>query len=129
LVLNGSGVTKRPGQTLTMASLMLAVGLMGFGVVQTAVGALLILLFIGVAAAVVNIVAVTWMQAKTEMAMQGRVASLLVFAAVALDPFSNALSGVLGELNLTVLFIGAGGLVALGAVGTLFSRALRRETL
>lgn len=52
--------------------------------------------------------AVTWLQRQAAPEMQGRMASLLVFAAVAADPFSNALAGVLAEWSLTGLFVGAG---------------------
>jgi hypothetical protein len=34
--------------------------------------------------------------------------SLVMFASVALDPFSQAISGVLMEVNLTGLFVAAG---------------------
>jgi hypothetical protein len=40
--------------------------------------------------------------------MQGRMMSLVMFASVALDPFSQAISGVLMEVNLTGLFVAAG---------------------
>jgi hypothetical protein len=40
--------------------------------------------------------------------MQGRMMSLVMFAAIALDPFSQAISGVLMEINLTGLFVAAG---------------------
>jgi len=68
--------------------------------------------------------AVTWLQQQAEPAMQGRMASLLTFAAVATDPFSNALAGVLADWSLTGLFVGAGlltiataALVAGGSIG------------
>ena len=40
---------------------------------------------IGIFGSITNINAVTWLQLKTDMHMQGRIASLVVFAAVALD--------------------------------------------
>jgi hypothetical protein len=40
--------------------------------------------------------------------MQGRMMSLVMFAAIALDPFSQAISGMFLDINLTALFIAAG---------------------
>jgi hypothetical protein len=48
--------------------------------------------------------------------MMGRVMSLIVLAEVGLTPISNALAGVLGELNVTALFVGAGGLLSMVAL-------------
>lgn len=47
----------------------------------------------------------TWMQQQTPLQMQGRVISLLLFAAVALDPFSQALAGLLIESGLWTVAI------------------------
>ncbi|NJN15142.1 MAG: MFS transporter [Oscillochloris sp.] len=74
----------------------------------------------GVGVGMLTVIAVSWLQEQTSAAMQGRMASLLVFSAVALDPFSNGLAGVISELSLTGLFVGAGvlmlvvGIVVLG---------------
>jgi MFS family permease len=121
------GTMRRPGMALVYTSAALAIGLIVLGVAPSFPVAFGACLFIGVFGAFTNINAVTLMQVKAAPQMQGRVASLLVFAAVALDPFSNAVSGVLGELNLVVLFCGAGALVAVGAVVAWFNRTLREE--
>jgi hypothetical protein len=52
-------------------------------------------------------------------------ASLLLFAAVALDPFSNALSGALSEWSLSGLFLAAGGLMVVGGLLALLSPGVR----
>lgn len=48
---------------------------------------------------------------ETAIAMQGRMMGLVMFAAVALDPFSQAISGVLLNISLTGLFLAAGTLM------------------
>jgi len=48
--------------------------------------------------------------------MLGRVMSFAMFSAVALDPISFALAGVLVELDLTTMFLAAGTLLLLTAV-------------
>jgi hypothetical protein len=82
---------------------------------------------IGVFGSITNINAVTWLQIKTDMHMQGRIASLVVFAAVALDPFSNAISGAIAEFDVTLLFCAAGALVGIGGIVALFNPTLREE--
>jgi hypothetical protein len=59
----------------------------------------------------------TWLQQQTAFHMQGRMMSLIMFAAVALDPFSQAASGALLEISLTGLFVAAGIIMLLTAMG------------
>ncbi|MDX2163440.1 MAG: MFS transporter [bacterium] len=119
------GQMKRPGMALVYTAFALAAGLIALGFAPSFWFAFAACFMIGIFAAITNVNAVTWMQLKTEMHMQGRIASLLVFAAVALDPFSNAISGAVAELNLTALFVGAGLLVGTGGVIALSNRQLR----
>lgn len=67
-----------------------------------------IILSMGVGGGIVGVLALTWLQQETAIAMQGRMMSLVMFAAVALDPFSQAISGVLLDMSLTGLFLAAG---------------------
>jgi hypothetical protein len=55
----------------------------------------------------------------------GRVMSFAMFSAVALDPISFALAGVLVELDLTAMFLAAGALLLLTAVLGALSRTMR----
>jgi hypothetical protein len=48
--------------------------------------------------------------------MMGRVMSLIVLAEVGLNPISNALAGMVGDLSVTALFVGAGSLLTLVAL-------------
>ncbi|NJK34974.1 MAG: hypothetical protein HC919_08505 [Oscillatoriales cyanobacterium SM2_2_1] len=54
--------------------------------------------------------------------MQGQMMSLVMFAAVALDPFSQATSGVLRDIGLTGLFLAAGTAMFVTAFVALLSR-------
>lgn len=58
----------------------------------------------GVASAVNS----TWVQAITKTSMLGRVSALMMIAALAFDPFSQAFSGVIAEWSIEGLFIVAG---------------------
>jgi MFS family permease len=113
---------RRPA--LLLAALMIVLGL-GLGLTGLAPSywvALVIQAVMGVGVGVVSVVAISWLQAQTAEAMQGRMASLLVFSAVALDPFSNALAGALSEWSLTGMFLLAGATLLAGGVIALARR-------
>jgi len=57
--------------------------------------------------------------------MIGRVMSLAMFSAVALDPISFALAGLLVQLDLTAMFLAAGTLLLLTAVAGAASSTMR----
>ena len=81
---------------------------------------------IGGAAGFLGVVNISWLQERSEPHLTGRVMSLAMFAAVSLDPLSFALAGLLAELGLSVLFLGAGGLLVLTALIGVASGTVRR---
>jgi hypothetical protein len=80
---------------------------------------------IGVVGSFLGIINVTWLQERSEPGLTGRVMSLAMFAAVALDPISFALAGVLVEIDLAATFVGAGILLLLTALLGAASRTMR----
>jgi hypothetical protein len=80
---------------------------------------------IGATASFLGVITVSWLQERAQQGMTGRVMSLAMFSAVALDPISFALAGVLVELNLTAMFLAAGTLLLLTAVAGAASRTMR----
>ena len=86
----------------------LGTGLIALGFVSHTWTAATIILSMGIGGGIVGILALTWLQQETAISMQGRMMSLVMFAAVALDPFSQAISGVLLDISLTGLFMAAG---------------------
>ncbi|MDX2139008.1 MAG: MFS transporter [Chloroflexota bacterium] len=127
LIVSALGSVKRPGLMLVYTIFVLAAGLIGLGFASSFWVAFAICFVIGIFGAITNVNAVTWLQMKADAHMQGRVASLLVFSAVALDPFSNGIAGALAEIDLTLLFVAAGVLLAVGGVVALFNNTLREE--
>ena len=83
----------------------------------------------GLAIGYVNVVAISWLQARVEVAMLGRVMSVAMLVGFGISPLSMAIAGALIDVNATALFVGAGILVvataglavALGAIA-LFDR-------
>jgi len=80
---------------------------------------------VGVGDGYAVILFLTWLQARTAQAMQGRIMSLLMFAAVGLSPLSNALTGALLEVSAAVTFVAAGGLLVVIVVAVSFHPAAR----
>ncbi len=93
---------------LVLLSYSLGAGLIGLGFVQQAWLAAIVIALMGVGGGIVGVLGLTWLQQQTAPQMQGRMMSLVMFAAVALDPFSQAISGLFLDINLTALFIAAG---------------------
>ena len=80
---------------------------------------------IGATSSFLGVVTVSWLQERTEPALIGRVMSFAMFSAVALDPISFALAGILVGLDLTAMFLAAGALLLLTAVLGALSRTMR----
>ena len=68
----------------------------------------------GLAIGYVNVVAISWLQARVEPAMAGRVMSVVMLMGFGITPLSLGLAGALIDLDATAMFTGAGILV-LGA--------------
>jgi MFS family permease len=115
------GSIKNPGISLIMLAYSLGVGLIALAFVSNQWLAYAVLALMGIGGGIVSVIAVAWLQQNTPSQMQGRVMSLLMFAAIALDPFSQAISGFLSAINLTFLFVSAG--VTMLITGVVASRS------
>ncbi len=115
IILSGVLPKLKPEQFGTM--LLLIISVMGIGVAlmplfTSTVLIAAIMLVIGVANGYVNINFFTWLQKRIPQELMGRVMSLIMIASVGLAPISNALAGAISQINLNMLFIGGGGLMA-----------------
>jgi MFS family permease len=113
-----AGVLPRPApQRMGLVFLILSVAmgaeLAVFGLSSMTVVSAALALLTGAGDGWINIMFMTWLQLRTPPTMLGRVMSLLMFAAVGLAPISTSLSGALIDLNVTAVFVGTGGLIAL----------------
>jgi MFS family permease len=93
--------------------------------VPNLVAAIALATAIGATASFLGVITISWLQERTEPGLLGRVMSFAMFSAVALDPISFALAGVLVELDLTAMFLAAGALLLLTAVLGVLSRTMR----
>ena len=113
-----AGVLPRPSGKYFSLLLLAVIGALGigillFGFVTSTTFAVIIGLGMGIANGYVSIIFITWLQNRTPQAMLGRVMSLLMFAAMGLNPISMALSGFFLDLNVSGTFIVAGILMSL----------------
>lgn len=115
---------RNPGLFLVLLAYGLGVGTAALGFVQQQWMAYGVIMLMGLGGGFVGVIAVSWLQNQTNAAMQGRMMGLLTFTSVALDPFSQAISGFLMDINLTLMFVMAGATMLLTAAVTSFNRTI-----
>jgi hypothetical protein len=127
LIASMSRPLQRPGLVLVWTALALGVALLVIGVVHVY---WLILVTLFMSSTVVGATAPffsAWLQQETPLAMQGRLASLITFAAVAVDPLSQAVVGVFSQINVILAFCAPGLLLILIGVAVAFSRTAHTQ--
>ena len=125
-----AGMLPRPSKKLLGTILLSVISLIGIGLAVIGIAPTLTLaafaaLVMGIANGYNNILMITWLQQKIAPEMTGRVMSLVMFAAIGLNPVSTALAGALIGLNATVLLICAGSLMTLFTLSAAFSPVVR----
>jgi len=99
------------------------VGLLGYAPVLST--AIVLCAVMGVANGGVHVLMTTWMQRRIAKDMMGRIMSLFGLASFGLVPISSALAEFLAEVNLPLLFTGAGILLVLTCTIAATNPALR----
>lgn len=124
----GAGVVpppKRFGALIVLLCLWLGAGLAIVGLVPALWPAALVMAVTGIGTGVVNTYGISWLQRRTDRQMQGRVMSLVMLASMGATPIAYAISGAVAELNVTVLFLAAGGMALVCGIGAAASRSVR----
>lgn len=126
LVVAGSLVqTGRRGAQLLVVTAALGLGMGALGFVSNLLLAATLVAGMGVGAGYLGVVLMAWLQERSKPSLHGRMMSLMMFAAVAVDPLSYALMGVLSGLDLRIMFAAAGSLLAVAALLGAASRTVR----
>jgi hypothetical protein len=115
----GNARLERQGRVLLAAIAVSGITVGGVGLAGSILVAALLFALGGLCIGYVNIVAVSWLQARVEMAMLGRVMSLVMLVGFGVSPLSMAVAGGLLDVNATALFVGAGALVVAATVAAL----------
>jgi MFS family permease len=114
-VIAGNARLERQGRVILGALAFAGVGMAAVGLLAWLPGVVLALVVMGMAIGYTNIVAVSWIQARVDPAMVGRVMSLVMLMSFGVTPLSLGLSGALLDVDATALFVGAGILTVVTA--------------
>ena len=125
VVAGSLGRIRRRGLVELGSTAAMGIGVGGLAFVPNLPTAGLLAALIGMTASFLAVVNISWLQERSAPGLTGRVMSLAMFSAVALDPISYVLAGLLVELSLTVVFLAAGGLLLLTALLGATSHTMR----
>jgi hypothetical protein len=98
------------------------------GVVHVLPVVAIIMAVMGAGIGFTSVIATAWLQRRAVATMQGRLMSVLMFSVVVFDPFSQGLAGLMLDVSLTALFVGAGALLIVTGLATLGNKVIRAET-
>jgi hypothetical protein len=110
---------------ILLVSLALGVCLGSIGLLGQLWSIASVLLIMGAAAGMVNIHIGAWIMQRIDVAVRGRVASVLMLASFGITPISLAVAGFLVAWSLKLMFLLAGGLMVLAAAGAAFQKQVR----
>lgn len=116
---------ERMGLLVIACCSWIGVGIGIVGLVPSLIPAAVTLAVAGIATGVINTYGVSWLQRRTDPAMQGRVMSLVMLASLGLVPISLAASGAIAQVNPTILFLIAAGLILAASGAAATSRTVR----
>lgn len=129
-VIAAGALRRPPGRAFAVALLgscaLLGVGLALLGVLSSWGPAAAAAFLIGLAEGYLTVEFVTWLQLRTPPDELGRMMGILLFVAVGQAPLSNLAAGALIRLSVSVVLIGAGGLIILVAVIAALSSSVWR---
>jgi MFS family permease len=115
----------RIGWWLVAVSACMGAGFAAVGFIPTLLPAAVVIGVATIAPGMANTLGITWLQRRTASEMQGRVMSLVMLASVGLVPVAYALAGAIAQVNPTLLFVAAGGLMLATAGAAAASRTVR----
>jgi MFS family permease len=124
-LLAGIWKIRRRGVMILLVSLALGVCLGSIGLLREVWSIAGVLLIMGAAAGMVNIHISAWIMQRIDVAVRGRVASVLMLASFGITPISLAVAGFLVAWSLKLMFLLAGGLMVLTAAGASFQKPVR----
>ena len=113
------------GWLLPLATIPFGIGLILYAYAGTMMEAAVIAFCIGASFGFVGIQFTTWLQQQIPKPLMGRTMSLVMFAGMGMAPISSALAGVLIDVSIVGLFVGAGVVMVIANILALFHAPLR----
>jgi MFS family permease len=124
-VMAGVWKIRRRGVMILLVSAVLGVCLGAIGLMDRVWSVAGVLLVMGAAAGLVNVHIGAWAMQRIDASVRGRVASVLMLASFGITPISLAVAGFMIAWSLKLMFLLAGGLMVLTAVGAAFQKPVR----
>jgi len=124
-LLAGVWKIRRRGVMILLVSIVLGICLGSIGLLGKVWSIAGVLMIMGVTAGLINIHIGAWIMQRIDLAVRGRVASVLMLASFGIAPISLAVAGFLVAWSLKMMFLLAGGLMVLAATGAAFQKAVR----
>jgi MFS family permease len=124
-LLAGVWKIRRRGVMIILVSMVLGICLGSIGLLGKVWSIASVLLIMGVAAGLINIHIGAWIMQRIDVAVRGRVSSVLMLGSGGITPISLAVAGFLVAWNLKLMFLLAGGLMVLTAAGAAFQKPVR----
>jgi DHA3 family tetracycline resistance protein-like MFS transporter len=116
----------RFGGVMVGVVVLLGAGIAATGLAPTLPALLVVMVMMGVVQGAGTTYLISWIQRRTDMAMQGRVMSLVLLASVGLEPLAVTIAGALASWDLGLLFWGSAVALELTALAAGLSRSVRR---
>jgi MFS family permease len=124
-LLAGVWKIRRRGVMILLVTAVLGFCLGSIGLMNRVWSVVGVLLVMGLAAGMVNVHIGAWAMQRIDVAVRGRVASVLMLASVGITPISLAVAGFLVAWSLKFMFLLAGVLMLLTAAGAAFQKPVR----
>jgi MFS family permease len=96
------------GKTILWLTTGLGFGLTLLGLVPNVIWACVLMAVIGIISGHVQVLVASWLQAKSDPLLRGRVMSVVMLGAFGLTPLSYVLTGALTQISVSFMFIATG---------------------
>jgi MFS family permease len=124
-VLAGLWKIRKRGLLIPLVAMVLGLCLSSIALAERTWSVATILVVMGTAAGMLNVHIGAWAMQRIDIAVRGRVSSVLMLAAYGVAPISLGVAGFLVAWNLKLMFVFAGGLMVLTAAGASLQKPVR----
>lgn len=125
-VLAGLWKIRKRGILILFVAVVLGLCLSSIALADRTWSVAAILVVMGAAAGMLNVHIGAWAMQRIDIAVRGRVSSVLMLAAFGVAPISLGVAGFLVAWNLKLMFLFAGALMVIAATGAGFQKGVRQ---
>jgi len=115
-LLAGNARLDRQGRIVVGGVVLSGLAIAAVGLLDWLPGVVMAMAAVGVAIGYVNVVVISWLQARVDPVLVGRVMSLVMLMGFGISPLSIGVAGVLIDIDATALFVGSGVIVLAAAL-------------